>query len=178
MSKDSKTTTATATAEETSTDDQSLVKPEQNQMQKQQPMNMQSGSMENVLDLQRALQAVSSGFDNFDKVADILEKDAMFNIIDAYTVPDFVDQTTGEVSDKIVWKLEMQDGGDIKQCMQSMSGIRKQIVKLFEIGRIEGYKIELRNYKFKQKNTGKPSPATIFDDSKRVVMVNGAPVNI
>lgn len=137
-----------------------------------------SGSLDNALDFQRALQAVSAGFDNFDKVADILESDASFNIIDAYLVRDFVDQSTGETADKVVWKLELQDSGEIKQCMQSDSGVRRQIVNLFERGRIEGYKVELRNYKFKTKPTGKPSPAIIFDDTNREIFINGQKVLI
>lgn len=181
MSDKNKQANATATAAETEASQEiAVAQQNQNQLQQQQPANLQggSGSLENALDFQRALQAVSAGFDSLDKVEDILSRDLMFNIIDGYLVRDYVDQTDGSISDKIVFKLEMQESGEIKQVMQSDSGVRRQILALFERGRLEGMKVELRNYKFKLKPTGKPSPAKIFDDSKRQIFVNGRQVMI
>jgi hypothetical protein len=157
-------------------DDQTAIATQaDNQVQRAQSQALSNGSgnIGNQLDFQRALSAVSEGFDDFYKVEDLVQNQRLFTILDAYTITDFEDKSTGEVSDKFVFKLAFEDSGETVKIMQASSGVRKQIVALFERGRLEGISVELRHYRMTTKSTGQIQPAKIFDDSLREVWVNG-----
>lgn len=114
-----------------------------------------------ALELKEKLHSATIGLDDRVKAGKIMERGDQFMIIDAFTVVDYLDKSSGEVSDKHVFVLEFLQG-DVSAIMQSTTGPRKEIADIFQLARALGGKALMGPYKMEEKNTGKPQPALIF----------------
>ena len=96
------------------------------------------------------LHRVQEGFGDLTKPGDIYKMDRAFDVIDATTITDYVDQKTGEVKTKHVFKLQFAEG-DVRMVMQSTAGPRAALASLFASARLLGERIAVGPYKFTEK---------------------------
>lgn len=121
----------------------------------------QSGRDEALRQFMEELHRVQEGFGDLTAPGDVYKMDRPFDVVDATTIPDFVDRKTGEVKVKHIFKLQFPEG-DIKMVMQSNAGPRATLASLFASARLLGERITAGPYRFAQKDTGQIQPAYIF----------------
>ncbi len=117
-------------------------------------------------ELQESLHQVSEGFGDLTKPGDIYDMRAPFSVIDAITIPDYVDQKTGEEKVKHIFKLELEDGR-VLLTMQSDARPRRVLASIFTRARAIGAKAKAGPYLYEKKAiTGQIQPAFIFVQQK------------
>lgn len=105
---------------------------------------------------------VQESFGELTAPGDVFKMNRAFAVVDATTISDFVDQNTGEVKTKHIFKLVFPEG-DVKMVMQSDAGPRASLASLFAGARLLGERIEVGPYKFDQKPIPRQiQPAYIF----------------
>ena len=109
--------------------------------------SLQDEAMQKLIE---SLHQVKEGFGDLTKPGDIYKLDTPFNVIDATTITNFVDQNTGEEKIKHVFKLEFPDG-TVRLVMQSNARPRAILAEVFTQARLLGERIVAGPYKFEQK---------------------------
>ncbi len=115
-----------------------------------------------TLELKEKLHSITIGMDDRTKASNILKRGDAFNVIDAVTIADWEDKTTGEVQTKHIFVLEFPQG-DVQVIMQSHTRNRAEIAKAFELARALTGRALMGPYKMVEKSTGKPQPALVFE---------------
>lgn len=114
-------------------------------------------------DLLQGLHQVKEGFGELTAPTKIAALDQTFNVIDAITIPDYLDKTRGEELVKHVFKLEFADGV-IKFVMQGDARPRAALAAVFQQARLVGKRVIAGPYKYAQKAIpGQPQAAWIFE---------------
>lgn len=122
----------------------------------------QSAQDDVVRGLLESLHQVKEGFGELTKPGDIFMMDRPFYVIDAMTIADFVDQNTGEVKTKHIFKLEFNEG-DVKMIMQSDARPRAILASVFSQARLLGERIAIGPYRMQKKEIPRQiQPAYIF----------------
>jgi hypothetical protein len=137
---------------------------------------MDNGDVAGVLDLQLsqetrdaltaefldALHQVQDGFGELTAPGKIFDMGLPFHVIDAATITDFEDQTTGEVKTKHVFRLEFEDG-TVRNVMQSDARPRRVLASVFTSSRKLGARLKAGPYKYEKKAIPRQlQPAFIF----------------
>lgn len=116
-----------------------------------------------LAELSDALHRIEEGFGNLTAPGAIAVADRPFVIVDAMTVDDFVDKTTGETKVKHIFKLQFPDG-DVKLTMQSDAGPRRILADAFRKARLVGHTLTVGPYKYVKKTIpGQIQAAYIFE---------------
>lgn len=114
-------------------------------------------------ELRDALAQIDSGFGDLTAPGTIAAMNQAFNVIDAFTVPDYEDRSTGEIKTKHVFRLQFTDGV-IRTVMQSDARPRKILARAFTLARQMGGRLEVGPYMFKSKPIpGRPQAAWILE---------------
>src|SRR6267142_5156079 len=111
--------------------------------------------------LQESLHQVSEGFGDLISPGKIHAMDLPFTVIDAITIPDYVDRTTGEEKVKHVFKLQFDDER-IMLTMQGDARPRRTVASLFQKARALGARAKAGPYKYGTKDVKNINPAFIF----------------
>jgi len=117
-------------------------------------------------ELQESMHQVAEGFGSLVAPGDIAKQGEPFSVIDAITVPDYLDRRTGEEKVKHIFKLEFPDGR-VQLTMQSDARPRRMLARSFQIARTLGQRIKAGPYLYEQKVIpNQPQPAWIFAQQK------------
>lgn len=114
-----------------------------------------------ALEFQEALHQVESGFGALTAPGDVAKMGVPFKVIDAITVDDFFDRSTGEIKVKHIFKLEFEDGR-VVCTMQSDARPRRVLADAFRKARAVGARLEAGPYLYEKKDVGQIQPAWIF----------------
>lgn len=113
-------------------------------------------------ELRTALHQIEKGFGELTAPGKIFEMDQPFYVVDAFTIPDYVDQTSGEEKIKHVFTLEF-DGGVVRNTMQSDARPRRVLAKAFMLVNQLGGRLRIGPYKYEKKPIPRQiQPAFIF----------------
>lgn len=113
-------------------------------------------------ELREALHQIANGFGELTAPGIIFGMDQPFYVIDAFTIDDYVDQTTGEEKTKHVFRLEFGDGV-VRSVMQSDARPRRVLAKAFMLATGLGGRLKVGPYKFDKKAIPRQiQPAFIF----------------
>jgi len=116
------------------------------------------------VELQSLLHQIDTGFGELTAPGLIFSMDQPFDLIDGFTINDYVDRTTGEEKTKHVFRLEF-DGGVVKNVMQSDARPRRVLARAFELINQMGQKVRMGPYKFTKKVIpNQIQPAFIFTE--------------
>lgn len=109
-----------------------------------------------------ALHQVQEGFGELTAPGDIFATGLPFFVVDAATIEDYEDQSTGEVKIKHIFRLEFADG-TVKSVMQSDARPRRVLAKAFTSVRKLGARMKAGPYMFEKKLIPRQiQPAFIF----------------
>lgn len=113
-------------------------------------------------ELHDALHQVSEGFGDLAKPTDIFSRGEVFHVVDAVTIPDYLDRRTGEEKVKHIFKLQFADSR-VALVMQSDARPRRMLARQFTIARALGRGAIAGPYKYEAKPIpGQPQPALIM----------------
>lgn len=114
------------------------------------------------LELQQALHQIETGFGELISPTKIYEAGQQFHVIDGFTVGDYEDRQTGEISTKHIFRLETEDGV-VLNMMQSDARPRRVIAKACMLAAGLGGRLRIGPYKLeKKKIIGQIQDALIF----------------
>lgn len=114
-------------------------------------------------ELLEAMHQVQSGFGTLTAPGEIFKLDQVFHVVDAITIPDYVDQTTGEEKVKHIFCLQFADGV-ARNVMQSDARPRRVLANAFSTARQLGVAIKAGPYKYASKPIPRQmQPALIFE---------------
>jgi len=115
-----------------------------------------------ALELQEALYQIEQGFGELTSPTKIYEMDQVFWVIDAITIHDYVDPSTGEVKTKHIFRLEFESG-NVVTTMQGDARPRSILAGAFIKARALGGRIKAGPYKYyKKRILNQIEPALIF----------------
>jgi hypothetical protein len=113
-------------------------------------------------ELQEAMHQVAEGFGNLVAPGEVAKQGLPFDVIDAITIPDYVDQRTGEEKAKHIFKLQFGDGR-VVMTMQSDARPRRVLASMFQKARALGQRLKAGPYLYEQKSiVGQIQPAFVF----------------
>src|SRR6267142_2237008 len=115
--------------------------------------------------LQESLHQVSEGFGDLIAPGKICAMDLPFTVIDAITIPDYVDKKTGEEKVKHIFKLEFEDGR-VMLTMQGDARPRRILASMFQQARALGAKAKAGPYRYAPKEVNNINPAYVFVPQK------------
>lgn len=116
------------------------------------------------VELQSLLHQIDTGFGELTAPGLVFQMDQPFDLIDGFTIRDYLDRTTGEEKIKHVFRLEF-DGGVVKNVMQSDARPRRVLARAFELINQMGQKVRMGPYKFSKKVIpNQIQPAFIFTE--------------
>jgi hypothetical protein len=102
------------------------------------------------LELREALEQIEQGFGDLTKPGDVFNLGQQFDVINAVTIDDYLDKTTGELKVKHVFQLQFSDGV-VRNIMQSTARPRKALAEAFRLARGLGGRLRMGPYKMSRK---------------------------